>query len=390
MKVNLMQDLLISIIRSELTGTGLSEIEKHEITPELIPDLYKLAKSQDAAHFLYPCFSSNGLLKLLDEDMTNALQDEEILAVYRYEQINYAFAQICTAFEKENLSYMPLKGSVIRPFYPDESMRTSCDIDILVHEEDFERACACLEATGCRKGRLNYHDISFFSAANIHIELHFNICENIDSLDAVLRRVWEYAEPDGGCRYKMKKEFFMYHILAHMAFHVSNGGCGIKPLMDLWVMDNKMDLKVSDAKKLLEEAGLYRFACVMEELSAVWFSGKEHTSQTLAVQEYIMSAGTYGTFENSVAIRQSKKGGSNLKFFLGRIFVPYSRLKATYPVLEKCPILFPVLEVARWFRIFRKNKFRTSVYELSLLRNVSDDKKNKIEKMLSDLGLNEI
>ena len=38
--------------------------------------------------------------------------------------------------KKVQIPFLPLKGSVIRQYYPEPWMRTSCDIDILV---DFEK-----------------------------------------------------------------------------------------------------------------------------------------------------------------------------------------------------------------------------------------------------------
>ena len=70
------------------------------------------------------------------------------MSVYRNEQIKYAFAQICDTFELSSIPYIPLKGSVIRPYYPKESMRTSCDIDILVKEENHEAAIDVLVQRG--------------------------------------------------------------------------------------------------------------------------------------------------------------------------------------------------------------------------------------------------
>ena len=61
-------------------------------------------------------------------------------AVFRYEQLNYENERICMALEKAQIPFIPLKGSIIRKYYPESWMRTSCDVDVLVHEEDAEKA----------------------------------------------------------------------------------------------------------------------------------------------------------------------------------------------------------------------------------------------------------
>ena len=40
------------------------------------------------------------------------------------------------ALEKAEIPFLPLKGSVIRKYYPEPWMRTSCDIDLLIHKEE--------------------------------------------------------------------------------------------------------------------------------------------------------------------------------------------------------------------------------------------------------------
>lgn len=63
-----------------------------------------------------------------------------------------AFRDICSIFDKIKIAYIPLKGAVIRPYYPYDSMRTSCDIDILIHEEDLELAIKNLIEKGYKCG----------------------------------------------------------------------------------------------------------------------------------------------------------------------------------------------------------------------------------------------
>ena len=65
-------------------------------------------------------------------------------ALMRYEAMEHEQNRIYALFEKEKIVFVPLKGSVIRKCYDDPWMRTSCDIDVLVHPEDIERAQKCL------------------------------------------------------------------------------------------------------------------------------------------------------------------------------------------------------------------------------------------------------
>ena len=66
-------------------------------------------------------------------------------AVYRYERINYELNCLTEALNQAEMPFIPLKGSILRQYYPEPWMRTSCDIDILVREEDIDAATQAIE-----------------------------------------------------------------------------------------------------------------------------------------------------------------------------------------------------------------------------------------------------
>lgn len=118
-----------------------------------------------------------------------------------YVLLNDALQKIETALNEEQIPYIPLKGSVLRNLYPAPDMRTSSDIDVLVHEEDIDKAVDAIEsATNFEMDHRAYHDISMLNKS-VHLELHFSIKENDENLDSVLSRAWEYEVSTEGSRY---------------------------------------------------------------------------------------------------------------------------------------------------------------------------------------------
>ena len=129
--------ILFSLLRNELCGMKLDENLNRSITPETLQNLYKLSKAHDLAHLVAQALDINGLLD--DSKVANQFRAVRNLAIYRYEQINYDLQAICEALEDAQIEHIPLKGSVIRKYYPEPWMRTSCDIDLLVHEEQVKQ-----------------------------------------------------------------------------------------------------------------------------------------------------------------------------------------------------------------------------------------------------------
>ena len=125
-------DLIFYLLRCELSAVDPKKDEVGDITSDTLRSLFALAKSHDLAHMLAKPLEK--LAALGDDETCRKFADEQMLAVYRYQRLNYEYGRICSTFEQNAIAYMPLKGSVIRKHYTTPWQRTSCDIDILVKE----------------------------------------------------------------------------------------------------------------------------------------------------------------------------------------------------------------------------------------------------------------
>ena len=369
------QHILIEILYATLNKLENNETIKEKITPDILLAVYYLAKKHDLAHVVFNFVYKNKVS--IDHKLLARLQKEEVMSVYRYERMKYSFEEICGIFDETGISYIPLKGSVIRPYYPYESMRTSCDIDILIHEEDLEKAISSLKNKGYRCGDRNYHDVSLFAPNEVHLELHFNIQENMKKLDTVLKNAWEYAVPKNNSQYAFTKEFFAFHIFAHMAYHFVSGGCGIRSLLDIWVMEHKMGISYSVAKELLEKAGIYQFATEMSKLAETYFTQNDRDPFSDSVLKYIFQGGVYGSAENHIAVDKFKAKGST-GYVLKRLFLPYKSMTMLYPFLKKAPWLLPFCWIARWIKALFGKKNKRIVLEMKCVQKVSDEKIKEI------------
>lgn len=378
------QHVLIAILYAAVNEVENNESIKGKITPDILPAVYRLAKRHDLAHVVSDFVYKNKIE--IDQELQGRLRQEKIMSIYRNEQMKYSFEEICSVFDEAGIAYIPLKGSVIRPYYPYESMRTSCDIDILIHEENLEAAINSLETKEYKCGERNYHDVSLYSPNKIHLELHFNIQENMDNLDAVLKDAWEYAVPSTGSQYVFSKEFFAFHIFAHMAYHFVSGGCGMRSLLDIWVLEHKMRISYSCAKELLEKAGIYPFATEMSRLAELCFTQNDSDSFSDSVLKYIFRGGVYGSTENRIAVDKSKTG-SSAGYAIKRLFPPYKSMAIAFPSLEKVPYLLPFCWIARWVKALFGGKSKRIVSEMTCVHNISDERMEELTVVRSRLGL---
>lgn len=80
------------------------------------------------AHLVVFGLKQNGLLT----DAEKRLEQYIHKAIFRHEGLVFEYGQICSVLEQAQIPFLPLKGSILRDYYPEAWMRTSCDIDILV------------------------------------------------------------------------------------------------------------------------------------------------------------------------------------------------------------------------------------------------------------------
>ncbi|MBQ8308206.1 MAG: nucleotidyltransferase family protein [Clostridia bacterium] len=364
------QDALFALLRYEICGVALSDAEKAAIEPEMLQGLYGLSKAHDLVHLVGDALLKNGLVDK-NSSAGQAFAKQLQMSVFRYEQLQYELKQLREVLEAAKVPFLPLKGSVLRAFYPEPWMRTSCDIDIYVRECDLEKAAAVIEEKlHYRNDGKTPHDIQMFSENGIHLELHFDLIEESVSpaIVNVLTGMWESTLPvkEGKYERKMTNEMFYFYHIAHTAKHFKIGGCGIRPFIDFWIMENKFALDREKMSELLVAGKMRAFAEHAKALCEAWLEGKEHTPLSLKMETYILQGGVYGNFENTVSMRSTKKG--KIRYLLSRIFMPYKELKVRYPSLSKCPILYPFYLVRRWCNlIFVKGRAKNSIRELNLV-----------------------
>lgn len=319
------------------------------------------------------------------------LINESFMSVYRYEQSQTEIKKITHVLTELKIPYILLKGSRVRKYYPEPWLRTSCDIDILIHEEDLDLAInGLVEKCSYTKQERNYHDVPLVSPNNILLELHFNIKENMDNLDKVLIKVWDYSSPvgkDNCLEYEQSNEFFFFHLLAHTAYHFQHGGCGIRSILDLYLIHHQMPYNDEKLKILCREAKIETFYEYVIQLSEVWFGESSHTPVTSAMEEYILHGGTYGTKDNSIAMDQTRQNGGHARYIRGRIFMPYKALKMKYPILKKHKYLTPVYQVVRWEKMLSSGKFKKYIAELHLSKHINQEQLDSAEKLLEALKL---
>ncbi len=389
------KDILISLIRCAITGEETDGIRETDLTNDVLSSLLALSSKNDVSQIIADMLIKHNLVA--DEEMKEIFKLSAKNALMRTEKIAFEYRTICDLFENNAISYMPLKGSVIRNLYPKDWYRTSCDIDILIKKEDVKRAVSLVtESLEYTLHEEKSHDIGFYTKSGLHIELHFSLIEdkslhlgdkrrwNADCLEGV----WQSARVKDGTKYHYIMDadlFYIYH-MAHMAKHFEGGGCGVRSIIDLYLINRDMKSESDNKEALLKECKLREFSDSLCDLSNAWFESGKYTDILYSLEEYIVTGGVYGSSENNFLYKKDKKGGK-FRYIMYRIFMPYDVLKYIYPTLKKYKWLYPFYTVRRWFeRLLFGGRMKKSIKELSF-NDTDNPDREKMNEMIEKIGL---
>lgn len=382
-------EIIIQLVGNEVCGKELNLSVQTPFEDQMYIDLFEKSREHNVLHLVASALKKNGLLA--DGAAGQAYLSHLYNTVFRSERMGFVFESVCKVLEDNAIRYIPLKGTQLRNLYPEKWMRSSVDMDILVHEKDLHKAVEKISRIlGYAQQQQGKHDITVVSPEKIPVELHFRLIEEEHKLGAtrLLDKVWDYAAPckPDGMRYRLDDSFFYLYHISHMAKHFVQGGCGIRPFLDLWLMNNKTDYSDEKTRQLLRKAGMDGFEEYAAQLSRVWFSGEEHNQTTRIMQEYIIRGGTFGTHETRMLSDQQHHGG-RLKHVFKRIFVPFDDLAYVYPIIKKYPFLTPFCEIGRLFSLIfgKKRKFR-KIY-ISNLNDVNEEDIKKIRNLFERVKL---
>lgn len=300
-------DSMMNLIGDEINEdkqTGSQPV----LTEEQLARLYKRAKQHDLAHLVGDALIKKGLLA--DPAQYKLYKREVLVAVYRYEHFRHELDRIRETLNAAEIPFVPLKGAVIRAYYPEQWMRTSGDIDILVHGSDRERAVQCLsEKLGYIFKVESDETVVMTYKEHTHVELHVSVNEFDTERQTIFDDCWTYAHVVDGYEYQFENEFFLTYFYAHAAKHFAHGGCGVRPFIDCFLLNKKLPYDKEKLQAMLEGEGVGKFAEAMEKLAEVWFANGRHDEVTERMAVFVLRGGVYGSLNNTMSVRQQQEKG---------------------------------------------------------------------------------
>ena len=205
-------------------------------------------------------------------------------------------------------------------------------------------------------------------------------------MDAVLKDVWEYTEKSEGHKFIETNDYFVFHHIAHMAYHLLAGGCGIRPFVDLWILKRHDFFNEATVEEFCKKTKIYDFYKAINALIKVWFEGAEHVEITEKLEKYILTGGAYGYFPNNAAAYTVRNGGK-LKYLFSIAFPPGRNMKAIYPAVGRHPVLLPAYYIYRLFEKTLGKNNQSAKKKYNIIKEQDSKFINEVASLIKELKL---
>lgn len=284
-------------------------------------------------------------------------------AVRKLGLMDVEMAGLFEKMEQAGIWYMPLKGTVLKDYYPAYGLRQMADHDILFDAKRADDVKAIMTEMGFISENFGAgnHDC-YYKKPVCNFEMHrslFGVGHETKMQeyysDIKARLISEEGSKYG---YHFSPEDFYIYMIAHEYKHYSGGGTGIRSLLDTYVYLNKVTLDMEYVAREAEKLGIREFEEINRSLSFHIFADgialEDLPEKEADMLSYVQRSGTYGSMENNIKNRMKRAVGKSgkvtagirMKYYLNRLFPRQELLYPWYP-LAKYKVLIPLVWVYR-------------------------------------------
>ena len=250
-------------------------------------------------------------------------------------------AKLLAFLEQKGIWYLPLKGIVLKDYYPAIGTRQMSDNDILFDSSFSGVVQAYMESQGYEAVSVGtgVHD-SYKKEPVYNFELHRALYGGLhqDGWAEYYKNIKDrlILDKDSSYGYHFTDEDFYVYIMSHAYKHYIGSGTGLRTLLDFYVyLKAKPEMDFAYIEKECEALGIAEFEKRNRSLCRKAFSGEglkgmESLEHSLSEEEremllYYLTSGAYGTVEREVEndinrLKEENVKNSKMRYVLQRLF----------------------------------------------------------------------
>ena len=317
----------------------------------------------------------NGLLltvyEAADDPLKARLRGRYIAEVAQSVNQRYEGNLILNKMNELGYQCIALKGWELRQMYPHDNMRQMADIDILFYDYDYGKIKKAMEELGYIGEPESSWMHDNFKKGDITSEAHKRLTDDSNLIQDWERRMWSRAVCDHEHVFTMTPEdFYTYHLI-HLSKDYKSGLLGLKRIVDTWVLLHfrVLDMRLVEAE--LRSINIWDFhnKILKTTYACMGITSIDEDSRVMLLHAF--RYGIYGT-DNSYKLGRiaylSKGNNMNIgmiKSAIAAVFLPYSRMRAHFPILKRFPFLLPYFWIKRITRLLHRDNVRWAVSNLN-------------------------
>lgn len=304
-------------------------------------------------------------------------------------------SKLFSFMEEKGIWHLPLKGIILKEYYPSVGMRQMSDNDILFDYSFCNEVQAYMESEGYEATHVGKGNHDVYEKKPVYnFELHSALYgeKHQASWAEYYKTVKDRLILDAGVSYgyRFSDEDFYVYITTHAYKHYTGSGTGLRTLLDFYayLKVKEQTLDFSYIEKECEVLGIAEFergnrSLCKKAFSGAVLQGQSVFEQSLSAEEtemllYYLTSGVYGTTERRVenTVKKYRKDGvklSKLRYAWDRLFPGYDTYRFYAPSVKNKFLQSVVGWTRRVFIVtFKKGRRERVAKEIEAVKNVKE------------------
>lgn len=312
--------------------------------------IFELAKKQDVENIVF--LSIDQLENNIDSNLYSIWQEAYYKRMKYSAFQDMALEELIEVFTKAGIDCMPLKGSVIKNYYPNPDLRTMGDIDFLVREQNRQVVRDIMHSLGYEDDLLDDGQVDSFRRSKLeYIEVHYDFSAKNHIMHEVFTIDWDKLVPTGTPHlFKQTFEDLYFFNTGHYVKNMHNKGMGLRGVVDTFVLWNRLtDNQKQVLNERFAEVNIDEFNSKLVKIADIWFNEVKDDGSLDALQKYLLNKKTYGDYKTETILNAvySEQTSSNAKYLKDKIFPSADDLYERFDIKRKCFLILPFLWIWR-------------------------------------------
>ena len=348
---------------------------------KITPAILEYAKTQELEGIVYR------------QTKVSALQSKYAFTIYLYQNRLSIIRELVN--ELKGIPYFFVKGQVLSAYYPEPSLRTMGDIDIVVQKKDLDKVKSAFIRQGFEIFD-NESDTLIGFKHDFEFEIHTSLIDGAlgnEKATEYFSHCWDRVEDN-----KLDKNYHFLFVIQHMKGHMAGKSVGFRQFMDVafFAQDHELDWKW--IRNELAQIDMLEFTKKIFAFIERCFNVKS-PFETDTIDDYffeqainqIYRGGVFGlddeTLYHMPVTKQAIFDGDDLKtaqcrYLVKQLFPDYKTMSTLYycSYVKKSRVLLPIAWMHRFlFRIFDR-EHRSDFLARAVMRDEHRDRLEYLKK----------